>query len=116
MQNINQNNQNKVSYKNYETRPIGDSDIATLILSGCDESGLKLSTLNFGKDASYKAYIVDEHTEIGNHYIKVDTFKHWLRIYDDYGLTYRVEASEINIYRAGEMGCIIQVIKDKKEK
>ena len=33
MQNINQNNQNKVSYKNYETRLIGDSDIATLILS-----------------------------------------------------------------------------------
>lgn len=111
MQNINQNNQNKVSYKNCETRLIGDSDIATLILSGCDKNNkLKLSQLHFGKDASYKAYIVDEHAEIGNHYIKVDTFTQWLRIYDDYGLTYRVEASEINIYRAGEMGCIIQLI------
>ena len=103
---------NKVSYKDYETKIIGTSDIATLILSGCDKNNeLKLSQLHFGMDSSYKAYIVDEHAEIGNHYMKVDTFINWLRIYDDFGLTYEVKASEINLYRAGEMGCIIQVIK-----
>ena len=44
------------------------------------------------------------------YYEKVDDFKHWLKIYDDDELTYRVNAQEINIYRAGDFGCIIQTI------
>lgn len=98
------------NYKEYEEKFIGGSDIAALILVGCDENGLKTSHLNFGEDGSYRAYIVDENAEIGAHYKKVADFKYWFKIYDDHGLTYRVNAKEINIYRAGDFGCIIQVI------
>lgn len=98
------------NYKEYEKRFIGASDIAALILVGCDENGLKTSTLDFGEDGSYMAYVVDEDAEIGAHYKKVADFKHWLKIYDDDELTYRVNAQEINIYRAGDFGYIIQTI------
>lgn len=98
------------NYKEYEKRFIGSSDIAALILVGCDENGLKTSTLDFGEDGSYMAYVVDEDAEIGAHYKKVADFKHWLKIYDDDELTYQVNAQEINIYRAGDFGCIIQTI------
>jgi hypothetical protein len=67
--------------------------------------------LDFGEDGVYGAYIIDENTEIGSHYSKVATFNDWLKIYDDDELTYKVYAEEINIYRAGDFGCIIQVIK-----
>lgn len=100
------------NYKEFEQQFIGDSDIATLILVGCrGEEGLKTEQLHFSEDGNYRAYIVDADTEIGNHYKKVATFNHWLKIYDDEGLTYSVMADEINIYRAGDFGCIIQVIK-----
>lgn len=59
------------NYKEYEKRFIGSSDIAALILVGCDENGLKTSTLDFGEDGSYMAYVVDEDAEIGAHYKKL---------------------------------------------
>ena len=99
------------SYKDYEKEFIGASDIAALITVGCDENGLKTGTIHFGTDGSYRAYIVDQDAEIANHYKKIDSFTHWLKIYDDEGLTIDVRGKEINIYRAAEMGCIIQVIK-----
>lgn len=100
------------NYKEFEQQFIGGSDIATLILVGHrGEKGLKTMPLYFGEDGSYKAYIVDAETEIGSHYRKVETFNHWLKIYDDERLTYKVYAKEINIYRAGDFGCIIQVVK-----
>lgn len=101
------------TYKDFEQVYIGGSDIAALILVGCyKEEGLKTQTLNFGEDGSYRAYIVtDPEAEIGNHYKKVATFNYWLKIYDDDGKTYEVRAREINIYRAGDFGCIIQVIQ-----
>ena len=101
------------TYKDFEQRYIGGSNIAALILVGCrGEEGLKTEQLHFGEDGSYKAYIVTEtDVEIGSHYNKVATFNHWLKIYDDDELTYRINAKEINIYRAGEFGCIIQIIQ-----
>ena len=110
---IQQNKEEKMkNYKEFEQESIGYSDIATLILVGCDENGLKTEQLSFGGDGRYGAYIVTEpDVEIGSHYNKVATFNHWLKIYDDEGLTYRVDAKEINIYRAGEFGCIIQIIQ-----
>lgn len=110
---IQQNKEEKMkNYKEFEQESIGYSDIATLILVGCDENGLKTGQLSFGGDGRYEAYIVTEpDAEIGSHYNKVTTFNHWLKIYDDDGLTYRVDAKEINIYRAGEFGCIIQIIQ-----
>lgn len=100
------------NYKEFEKYFIGESDIANLILVGCGKSGqIETNQLHFGWDGSYEAYIVNANTKIGNHYTKVATFNYWLKIYDDYGLTYTVQAKEINIYRAGEFGCIIQVIE-----
>lgn len=100
------------TYKDFKPINIGGSDIATLILVGCrGREGLKTEQLHFGGDGNYRAYFVTEtEVEIGCHYKKVATFNYWLRIYDDDGLTFRVSAKEINIYRAGDYGCIIQVI------
>ena len=67
--------------------------------------------IHFGSDGVYSAYIVDQEAEIGEHYKKVYSFTDWLKIYDDEGLAFDVCGKEINIYRAAEMGCIIQVIK-----
>lgn len=47
---------------------------------------------------------------IGSHYRKVASFSHWLKIYDDNELVTEYSASEINVYRAGEYGCVIQLL------
>jgi hypothetical protein len=100
------------NYKKCEKEDIGYSEIATLVLAGCrGEEGLKTEQLCFGADGAYYAYIADSETEIGEHYKKTATFNHWLKIYDDETLRYEVDAKEINIYRAGDFGCIIQIIK-----
>ena len=83
------------SYKEYEKKYIGMSDIANLILAGSSDNGLRLTALHFGMDNDYYAYIVDSDAEIGEHYTKVAEFN----------------ADKISIYRAGEMGCIIQLFK-----
>ena len=56
------------SYKEYEKKYIGMSDIANLILAGSSDNGLKLAVLHFGMDNDYYAYIVDADAEIGEHY------------------------------------------------
>lgn len=76
------------SYKEYEKKYIGMSDIANLILAGSSDNGLRLTALHFGMDNDYYAYIVDSDAEIGEHYTKVAEFKGWLRIYDDSFLTH----------------------------
>lgn len=97
-------------YKDYPKEYIGTSDIAALILVGCEECGLKLRELHFGIDESYQAYIVDaDEVEIGDYYQKVDSFNSWLKIYDDDGLVREFRAEEITVYRAAEMGCIIHL-------
>lgn len=99
------------NYKEFERTYIGSSDIASLILVGCrNNEGLKTATLDFGEDGDYRAYVIDSEVKIGSHYRKVATFNHWLKIYDDDKLTLRFDAKEINIYRAGDFGCIIQTI------
>lgn len=99
------------TYKNCEVVMLGSSDISSLIMVGCDDEGLKVRPLHFGSDGTYSAYVVEEGVEIGSHYKKVETFKHWLKIYDDEEKTFRINAKEINVYRAGDFGCIIQVVK-----
>lgn len=100
------------NYKEYEKQLIGGSDVAALILVGCGDNGLKTEILDFGEDGVYFAYIVEGNdVEIGDHYKKVATFNHWLKIYDDQGRTFYEYGREFNIYRAGDFGCIIQVIK-----
>lgn len=100
------------TYKEYPKKYLGGSDYAALTMVGCKENtGLTSEILHFGEDGIYDAYFVDENAEIGNHYELIATFNYWLKIYDDYNLTTSLSGSIINIYRAGDYGCIIQVIK-----
>ena len=99
------------NYKEYNREVIGASDIATLIMAGYkNDKGLCLEKLNFGEDNEYKAYIVDKDAEIGSHYSLVAEFNSWMKIYDDDSLSYKCKADTIKVYRACEMGCIIQLI------
>ena len=93
-------------YKDYDKNYIGESDIARLILSYPHG----VSALNFGEDGIYCAYIVDGDAIIGDHYKKVLQAEHWLKIYDDMALIQEFKGNQINIYRAGGFGCIIQII------
>lgn len=100
------------SYKEYPKKYLGGSDYAALTMVGCKENtGLTSAILHFGEDGIYDAYFVDENAEIGSHYELIATFNYWIKIYDDYNLTTSLSGSTINIYRAGDYGCIIQVIK-----
>jgi hypothetical protein len=87
-------------------------------LVGCDKYLLynkpyllNVQPLYFGYDGGYSAYIVDGEAEIGHYYVKIATFYHWLKIYDDDGLECKFDGEEINVFRAGDFGCIIQIIK-----
>ena len=100
------------NYKTYEKKRLGGSDIASLILVGISPSGgLKTAALPFGEDGEYSAYIVDEECEIPDYYDLAESFVKWARIHDDQGFTTYFYGQEINIYRAGSFGCIIQVKK-----
>lgn len=100
------------NYKDFKQQFIGDSDIAALVLVGYRKcEGVVPFMLNFGKDASYHAYIVNgEDVNIGKHYNEIIRFNEWMRIYDDCGYTTKFEGKQIIVYRAAEMGCIIQII------
>lgn len=101
------------SYKSYESSYIGDSDIAALILVGIANGDLQPKVLNFGEDGRYSAYIVDEDAEIGSHYQKQYEFTHWMTIYDDDTCVRTYHAKKIVVYRAGNFGCVIQLIHKK---
>lgn len=99
------------TYKDFEKYYIGTSDIATLILCGWKErEGVVVKPLSFGQDDSYSAYIVKGDAEMGEHYERIEEFSGWLKIYDDEELVRHLKADRIIIYRAGEMGCIIQLL------
>ena len=100
-------------HHDYEKKSIGGSDVAALTLVGCGKDGLKASILHFGGDGEYRAYIVDEECEIPSYYELQEEFTSWMKVYDDEGLTYRADAEIIRIYRAREMGCIIQLVNAK---
>lgn len=102
------------TYQHFIRKYIGTSDVASLIMMGLKETGRSLEFLNFGEDGDYYAYLVDREedkpVEIGSHYKRVATFTNWLKIYDDYESTLDIKGKVINVYRAGEFGCIIEVI------
>lgn len=101
------------TYKDFEKQYIGDSDIASLILVGYKEDELATEILKFGEDNSYYAYrVFGANVNIGSHYHKVAEFKKWMRVYDDCELVKEYHADKIIVYRAGEMGCIIQTINN----
>ena len=99
--------------KNCEKVYIGDSDIASLTARACDE----VFKINFGSDNGYSAYLIEGECEIGSHYTLIaDVEACWLKIYDDNELSFKStnywgKYNKLKIYRAGEMGCIIQFSK-----
>lgn len=111
------------NHHDYPKKYIGCSDIASLIFVGIrpDEEEtpeldhLKTLPLHFGGDRGYSAYTVDADAEIPLHYVLVASFKHWLKVYDDDSLVAKLSADRINVYRAGEYGCIIQLIDANRD-
>lgn len=102
-------------YKEFPKEYIGDSDIANLLFAGPSEDGLISQWVHFGGDSSYDAYIVKGEAEIGAHYSFIVEFKKWLIIYDDLSLSRTFYAEKIKVYRAGNYGCIIQLINPRKD-
>lgn len=98
-------------YHNFTRQYLGSSDIASLVMIGCKAAGAVAEMLHFGEDGNYYAYIVDQKIEIPSHYKLVTSFESWLKIYDDDELIYKCSASRIDIYRAGDFGCIINILK-----
>lgn len=92
----------------YPKQYIGWSDIAQLMLRGCNkEAGL----MSYPEDGSYFAYIVDEEAEIPSHYELIYCTSNWLWIYSDEARTAEFEGRFIEVYRAGAFGCIIRIFK-----
>ena len=101
------------TYKDYQKWNIGSSDIASLLLLGCNDNGAEPMLLAFGSDGDYSAYIIPEGVEIGEHYKKVADYSDWLKIYDDDSFVMNIEAKSISVYRAGDFGCIIKVTEPR---
>ena len=93
---------------------LGGSDYATLIMVGCrGEEGLKTEPLYYGEDGEYSAWLVtSEDVVIPEHYKLKATFNYWLKVYDDDGLTADLSGKTIEVYRAGEFGTLIRIIKE----
>lgn len=99
-------------YKDFGKTYIGTSDIACLTYRTMTTEDIKLGVIEFGQDASYEAYIVDQDTEIPEHYDLIVEGLNWLHIIDDSEVTKKFRAEKIKIYRASQMGCIIQLINE----
>lgn len=98
------------SYRDYDKDYIGSSDVAAVTMIGPCGCELVARVIKFGGDGDYNAYIVDEKTKIGEHYEEVARFKTWMKVVDDSAIQQEFHADEIVVYRAGEYGCIIQLI------
>ena len=92
--------------KHYKNKMIivGSSDIASLILRGCDN----LFELRLGEDGVYLGYHVeDENVEIPEHYKLVFETYNWLKIYDDTKLTHEFQGKSIRVYKPSHSTKII---------
>lgn len=110
----------KIILKQKDRCYIGSSDIAAVIANGpaLDGGGLKPKVIKFGGDGSYYAYLVDENQENPDHLELLGSFRNWVRLYDDMGLTLHLrpewddKAQRMNyynyfIYKGGDYDCII---------
>ena len=94
------------NYKEFNKVWLGESDIAALTVRSCGN----VYSLGFSEDGSYDAYECFGDVEIGNHYTKIFEGHKWLKIFDDNRLAYDkyfAEYEYVDIYRAGNFGCII---------
>jgi len=92
------------NYKDFSKICLGASDGAALsLISYSDDK----QYLFFGEDGTYKAYFVDKEIELPSHYKKVYEATDFVSILDDDNDKVVVYGSNIEIYRAGERGCLI---------
>lgn len=91
------------NYKDFDIISLGGSDGAVLSLV-TDNS---IDYLYFGEDGEYKAYFVNEEIELPSHYKKVFETTGFVGILDDDKSEVTIKADKIEIYRAGERGCLI---------
>ena len=96
----------KIYYKEYPKMFIGDSEQGSLTV----RYAYSAKALHFDTSGVCEAYVVDENAEIGEHYKLGHSGRYWVRIYDDTSLSFSAAADSILIYRAGERGCVIQLI------
>lgn len=95
--------------KNYKEHKayLGFSDVASLTLRAPDKTAI----LNFGEDGEYHAWMVDdENVEIPEHYTKQFECEHWLKVYDDDACSLNVKSPKIEVYTAGQRGCLIRLL------
>lgn len=93
---------------------LGSSDVAVLTFVGCVEEYpfINANVLSFGEDGIYAGYVVyNNDAEIPKHYKMEYRFKNWLKIYDDDGLQHVFNGENIEIYRAGQRGILIHILK-----
>lgn len=118
------------NYKEYAKQHIGGSDVSALTVTAFGENGLEAHVLKFGTDGEYFAYIVDADCQIPDHYeltLHVSPYtitfhgqdgsithgvpSGWFKIYDDGKMQFSSDFTNgMNVYRAGERGCIIQIL------
>lgn len=103
-----------VNYKNYSIVNLGFSDIAQLTMVVFDGEDILRTAIRFGQDGRYMAHLVDGACEIPDHYRLVEEYwtsgDGWVWIYDDERKTFEGTIREyLNVYRAGDGGCIIQI-------
>lgn len=99
-------NENTNNYKAVRVS-LSYSDIASLTV----RFPMQATPIHFGGDTTYKAYVITDAQEAPAHYTKVLAGAYWCTIYDDEEGVLRLYANKIEIYRAGEMGCLIRLIK-----
>lgn len=114
-------------YKNYKL-DLGISDIAQLTMLGCkSEQGAIPAALKFRGDGAYHAWLVFDKKLIPEHYDLVERYEFecefhhmdgttstaslnaWVKIFDDTTLQAEVVGKRIEVYRAGDFGCLIYV-------
>lgn len=98
------------TYKDFEKCYIGESDSAFLTFVSIYKNNFVETPIYFGEDGCYSAYIVNKETDIPKHYQLIMKCKRLLKIYDDFGLAQEFTAKDIEVYRAGDFGCIIKLI------
>lgn len=85
-------------HKEYQKIFFGCSDIASLTLRGCNLNPVCVTTYS---DGSYHAYVIDDDTELGDHFENIGEFNHWLWVYDDTRRVATFDAEKITVYQAG---------------
>jgi hypothetical protein len=100
----------------YKMEFIGQSDISALVMVGFrNDKGIVPEMLYFGCEGRYSAFICDGEVRIANHFKLVAEYNSWLNIYDDKTLVKSLIGGCIKVYRAGESGCIIQIMREEKQ-